>query len=128
MDIIHKNCEIALVVDDCYDLSIDLLANVLFYIIDHAIPFDAGVHIGELQIISNKFVKKTKKNAIYFTEPTAFPSELGDVNEIDGAIYMAFFISQEEYQFIEKYGTEQFEDLLESSCCDVFDVKRKSVL
>lgn len=126
-DVIQQNCEIALVVDDCYGLSVDLLANVLFYIIDQAMQFGAGVHIGGLQNVSNQFVKKTKKNAIYFTYPTIFPSEFANIDEIGGAIYMAFFISQEEYSFIEEQGAERFEDLLENCSCDVFDVKRKSM-
>ena len=41
---------------------------------------------------------------------------------------MCLFVSKDEAEFIKKYGSEKFEDLLENSDVDVIDLKRKSVL
>ena len=44
------------------------------------------------------------------------------------AVFMCLFVSKDEAEFIKKYGSEKFEDLLENSDVDVIDLKRKSVL
>lgn len=41
---------------------------------------------------------------------------------------MGFLVSKEESEFIKKYGSEQFEDLLEEKDVDVIEIKRKSIL
>ncbi|MCR4794964.1 MAG: hypothetical protein K5898_07340 [Ruminococcus sp.] len=43
-------------------------------------------------------------------------------------IYMGFFVSKKESEFIKKYGREQFENLLEEKDVDVIEIKRNSVL
>ena len=43
-------------------------------------------------------------------------------------IYMGVLVSKEESEFIKKYGSEQFENLLEKKDVDVIEIKRNSVL
>ena len=41
---------------------------------------------------------------------------------------MCFFVSSKEAEYIKKYGSEKFEDLLEKGEVDVIDLKRESIL
>ncbi|BFJ00240.1 MAG: hypothetical protein PME_26750 [Priestia megaterium] len=45
-----------------------------------------------------------------------------------GKVLLGFFISQAEYDFFITYGAEKFEELLEESDVDPFNVNRKSVI
>lgn len=44
------------------------------------------------------------------------PEDFAFINDIC-RIYMCFFVSKEEAEFIKKYGSERFEDLLEKKRC-----------
>ena len=41
---------------------------------------------------------------------------------------MAFLISNSEHEFINENGADKFEELLEASECDIFDVNRESII
>lgn len=64
---------------------------------------------------------------MYFTNVFVLPENFAFVNDVC-CIYMCLFVSKDEAEFIKKYGSEKFEDLLENSDVDVIDLKRKSVL
>ena len=63
----------------------------------------------------------------YFTDVYVLPEEFALVDN-KCHIYMGFFVSKEESEFIKKYGSEQFESLLEEKDVDVIEIKRKSIL
>jgi guanylate kinase len=54
---------------------------------------------------------------------TTRPMRVGEVHARD-----YFFVSKEESEYIKRYGSEQFEDLLEEKDVDVIEIKRKSIL
>ena len=43
-------------------------------------------------------------------------------------MYIAFFISEKELEFIHNYGCEEFENLLESSKADIINLNRESIV
>ena len=66
---------------------------------------------------------------IYYTYPTYWENLQGQV--IDDHIVNWLFtvpISDNELEYLEKYGIESFEELLETNNTEVFDIYRKSVL
>jgi hypothetical protein len=131
-DVVGSNVEVSMVVDGAFSSSGYIIANVLFYCIDKQIEVGRGMAISGIESIDQSFVQKYNKNAVYFTEPFAFPENYSQVRteceEKDGRILLAFFISQSEYEYFLKYGTEKFEDLLEESNVDPFNVSRKSIV
>ena len=73
------------------------------------------------------FSEKCGKTAMYFTDVYVLPEEFSFVDN-KCHIYMGFLVSKEESEFIKKYGSEQFENLLEEKDVDVIEIKRNSVL
>lgn len=122
-ELINNTCEVILAVDDDYQKSAFILANVLFYIIENKLNFGRGTYIEGIENIDKEFVDRHRKNAVYFTETNVFPDEFSDINGI-AKMYLAFFISQEEYNFIKNYGCEKFEDYLEKNEIDIMDLNR----
>ncbi|MBD5090149.1 MAG: suppressor of fused domain protein [Clostridiales bacterium] len=116
--IIKNTCESILIVDNDFQKASYVFANVLFYIIENNMRFDRGTHVAEIENVDKEFALKHNKDAIYFTETYMFPEAFSWIN---GSIkmYLAFFISQQECNYIKKYGCEKFEDYLEEQECDI---------
>lgn len=131
-EVINNILEISMVADSEFNSISSILANSLFYCIQNSIQIRSGIAIGGVENIDSKFVDNTNKNAIYFTEPYAFPEEYMDVYDLEenkiGEVLLAFFISQREYDYIVKYGYDSFEELLEESNIDPFNITRESIL
>lgn len=126
-DMINNQCEIALVVDESYDECAEVFANAVFYILSNRMNFGKGILIEGAGSIDANFVEKFNKTALYFTNVFILPEDFAFVNDVC-RVYMCFFVSKEEAEYIKKYGSEKFEDLLDKSDVDVIDLKRKSVL
>lgn len=122
-DIINNTCESIMVVDDDYQKSSFIFANVLFYIIQHKLNFGRGTYVKGIENIDKEFVIKHDKHAVYFTETYVFPDEFSYISE-SVKMYLAFFITQDECDFIKKYGCEKFEDYLEENEFDIMDLNR----
>lgn len=131
-DFIGDLVEVSMVVDDAFNRTPYILANALFYCIGKRMEMGRGVAISGIGKIDQSFVEKYNKSAVYFTEPFAFPDEYSTVctnrEEKDGKMLLAFYISQAEYDFFVKHGTEEFEELLEKNHVDPFEVNRPSIL
>ncbi len=65
--------------------------------------------------------------AVYFTESYVFPENFSII-EGRCKVYMGFLVSQNEVDYVKKYGCEQFEELLEEKDVDVINIDRKSVI
>lgn len=126
-DIINNQCEIILAVDENYDECAEIFANSVFYILSNRMEFGKGILIEGAGNIVDNFVEKYHKSALYFTNIFLLPEEFAFVNDIC-RIYMCFFVSSKEAEYIKKYGSEKFEDLLEKGGVDVIDLKRESIL
>lgn len=131
-DVVGENVEVTLVVDEGFRSVGYILANSLFYCIGNCIRIGRGVAISGIENIEKTFVQKYNKNAVYFTEPFGFPEDFSNVltksEDKNGKILLAFFISQSEYDYFVKFGTEKFEDLLEEKNIDPFQISRKSIV
>lgn len=120
---IQNLCEVVMAVDDDFDNCCTILANVLFYIINHNMNFGRGTYIEGISSINKKFADEHGKEAIYFTETYVFPDDFSKVND-KVKLYLAFFITKEECDYIKKNGCEKFEDYLESIECDIMNLNR----
>ncbi|MGG4147618.1 suppressor of fused domain protein [Paenibacillus algorifonticola] len=131
-EVVGNNIEVSMVVNGGFNKTAYILANVLFYCIGKQIKIGRGTAINGIESIEKSFVQKYNKSAVYFTEPFAFPEEYNYLNSenenTNGEILLAFFISQSEYDYFIKYGTEKFEELLEENDVDPFNVSRKSIV
>ena len=65
--------------------------------------------------------------AVYFTESYVLPENFSII-EGKCKVYMGFLVSQNEVDYVKKYGCEQFEELLEEKDVDVINIDRKSVI
>lgn len=126
-DMINNQCEIALAVDEGYDECAEIFANAVFYILANRMNFGKGILIEGTGNIIDGFAEKYNKTALYFTNVFILPEDFAFVNDVC-RVYMCFFVSKEEAEYIKKYGSENFEDLLEKRDVDVIDLKRESVL
>lgn len=120
--------EVCLVTDDAFEESETILANTLFYAIGAGLEIGQGVSISGVANIDPEFARKYDKHALYFTLPFAFPDGYEKLEQLDGYVYWAFFISQKEHEFFVTNGAEAFENLLEEQEVDPFDIKRPSML
>ena len=124
---IKKQCEVVLPVDDRFDECAEILVNAVFYAVSNGMEFGRGILIDGVDSVVNGFSEATKKTALYFTEATSFPEDFSTVNE-ECTIYMCFFVSEKEAEFFRKYGSEQFEDLLEENGVDIMSLNRQSIV
>lgn len=124
---VNNNCEVVMVVDGCHDECAGMLANILFCAAEGRMEIRSGTVIGGIDRLDKEFLAGHKKNALYFSEAYPFPDEFADIDN-NVKMYMAFFISQQEYDFIMTNGAEKFEELLENMECDVFATDRESVV
>ncbi|MEC2077030.1 suppressor of fused domain protein [Metabacillus fastidiosus] len=131
-EIVGENIEVSMVVDGAFNSTGYIVANVLFYCIRNQMKAGRGIAISGIESIDRAFVQKYDKNAVYFTEPFAFSEEYSNVRteteDKDGRILLSFFISQSEYEYFIKYGTEKFEELLEEKNVDPFNISRASAI
>lgn len=123
---IGKSCEIVMITDDCYNECEEIFANALFYIINNKIKFGRGTFIEGIEKINQEFAIVHKKSALYFTETYSFPDNFSKITDSE-KMYMAFFISQQECEYIKNNGADAFEDELERMEYDIFDINRKSI-
>ena len=99
-NLINNSCEVIMPVDDDYDNCAVVFANALFYVLQQQMDFGRGTIIEGLDNIIEDHLK----------------------------MYIAFFISEKELEFIHNYGCEEFENLLESSKADIINLNRESIV
>lgn len=124
---INNTCEVILAVDDDPDDCARVFMNSVFYILNNKMNMGRGIMIKGADNIAEGFSAKHQKSALYFTEACIMPEDFSVIGD-ECRFYTAFFISDKEAEFIEKFGCESFEDLLEEKQCDVMDINRKSVV
>lgn len=122
-----KCCEVILPVDNLYDECAEIFINSIFYVLSNNMSIGRGLLIEGADSIIEGFSEKCGKTALYFTDVYVLPEEFSFVDN-KCHIYMGFFVTKEESEYIKKYGSERFEDLLEGKDVDVIEIKRKSVL
>lgn len=131
-DVVGENVEVSMVVDEDFDSASYILANTLYYCIANRMKMGRGMAISGIENIDQSFAERYKKDAVYFTDPFAFPEEYSTVitgnHEKDGRILLAMLITPAEYEYFSKNGAELFEELLESKGVDPFHISRDSVL
>ncbi len=123
----YEECEVILPVDDLYDECAEIFANSIFYALSNNIKIGSGVLIEGADNIVEGFSDKCGKTSICFTEAYPLPDEFAVVDN-KCHIYMGFFVSKKEAEYIKEHGSERFEDILEEKGIDVIDLYRSSVV
>lgn len=119
---IHNKREIVLNVDNDFDRASCIFANVLMYLVENNAHFYKGSYIEGISAFDEDFCAEHKKSGVYITEAYPFPEEFlmcGDIK-----IYMCFFISEEELEYLKKNGSDSFEDYLEENEIDIMELNR----
>ena len=124
---INNCCEVIMATDSDYDQCAKLFMNAIFYVVSNKMNFGRGVLIDGVDNIFESFSKQHNKVAVYFTETCVLPEEFSII-EGKCKVYMGFFVSRNEVDYVKKYGCEQFEELLEEKVVDVININRKSVI
>ncbi len=114
--------EVIMSVDSDFESAYTVLANAIFYMIQNQKNIYDGCLINGIENIDKSFFERHGKSAVYFTYPFCFPEGFYKNGEI--TFLLAFFISEEEVNFIKQNGVEAFEEYLEASNIDVFEIDR----
>mgnify|MGYP003248946486 FL=1 len=98
---IKNCCEVVLATECDYDKCAEIFMNAIFYILENKMNFGKGVLIEGINNIDAEFSKKYNKTALYFTNIYILPEEFAIINN-QCKIYMAFFVSEKEAQYIKE--------------------------
>ncbi len=123
---IGEIAEVFMPVDDGWDDTPSILAYSLLHLVQGDAHLGRGLAVRFADIFPD-FVSKFDKSAVYFADPFGLPEDFKHVRcgSRTGEVYMVCYISEAEFHFREKNGTESFEELFEEKQVDVFNIKRK---
>jgi hypothetical protein len=84
-----------------------LFVTTLFFILKNEIPLTTRFSVG-FAGMNRAFSKKTGKTALYFTRAFSPDGEFDKIAEL-ARVYQAFFITEDEDEFLEENGAIEFE-------------------
>lgn len=115
-------------VDNCWNDLPAVLANALFYMVQHNLRLGSGIAIEGIRSIHPQFALKSQKAALYLTNPFGMPIGFETVScgSETGRIYLGFLLSEAEMQYFSQNGADAFESLIESKNVDPYHLKRAS--
>ena len=119
-------CEAVLTAGEDLDACADLFIKVLSYMIAGNLPMGPGMTIGGIDKLAPEFYQAHHKSALYFTEATMFTGAFRKIAD-RCTVYMAFFVSPEEENFLKTKGHQAFEKLLEEQKTDIINLNRQPV-
>ena len=122
--------EVMLPVDDGWEDAPYVLANGLHYMIRKRRQLKRGSCLSGVENILPRFAETFGKTALYLSLPYGLPDDFVVVccGDTHGTVYLAAFISQAEYDFLARYGPDEFEDILVAKHVDPFNLRRPSSL
>jgi hypothetical protein len=122
--------EVCAAVNGEFELIPRLLANALFYMIDAKMQIGWGLAIGGIDRIAPQFYLQYRKVAWYLTRPVNLPGDFYKVTcqRDEGRVYMAFLLTDGEFEYFKTNGAEPLEDRLTLANIDPFELDRKSAV
>lgn len=124
--IVHQEVMVTTKQDDIQDDMVMLLWNLS----NHALETGHAFNLGEYFKLPKGIFKKYKFSSIYVTAPFYFEESFrvyeGDLAKVLPVWFVPIFKSEEKY--IEKYGQENFENLLFDTSTELVDFKRKPLV
>ena len=120
--------EVYLPADAAWDRVPALLANALFYVVQEGMHIGWGIGIGGVGNLSPEFEREYGKTALYVTSPFGLPegAALVKCNGEQGRLYVAVFITGEEYEFFLMHGAERLEEVMQEKAVDPYSLARPS--
>ncbi len=123
-----RNSEVIMVTDDDTDETSSILGRMLVIVAkkDLEVKDNLFIGAGTLNSFVPGFEEKHNKSSLYFTTISRIPNELPEVTS-ERKMYLAFFITKQECEFIKENGCEKFEKELIDSKIDIWKLDRKSL-
>jgi antitoxin YqcF len=123
----HVRTELIGVCDGNIDWFPNVLASVAFHLIRTSCLFCPG---SILKNVLADYDSTVNVKHFYFTSPFLWEDELQvfQLKTKRVACLMCILITDSEYEYFKQYGDEQFEELLEQSDVDIFNVRRDSII
>jgi len=126
----NKEFDVRVEIVGVCDSSIEWFPNILstsaFYVIQKGWLCCPGA---VLKNVVNMYDSSTELKHIYFTSPFLWQEQLKtlQLETKKVAWLLSILVTDAEYNYIKQHGADKFEDLLEESDADVFNIARHSV-
>jgi hypothetical protein len=106
-----------------------LLAVALMGLVERGISLERGVRVGGLESANAEFAASFDKSAVYLTNLHGVPDSFETVSleQQQGGLLQAIFISRSERELLEDVGVTRFEARLEEAGVDPFRIDRVSL-
>lgn len=123
----HVRLEIIGVCDSNIEWFPNILSTCAFYLIQEGWLYSPG---SVLKNIVNIYDSETQLKHVYFTSPFLWEEELKALQLETKKIawLICILITDAEYNYRQQNGSDKFEELLEESYTDVFNIARHSVV
>jgi hypothetical protein len=125
-------CEVICIVDDSYEIYAKALLMTIQHIYSRRLQFGWGcAERGLAPFFKSSGLTASEMDGFYFCNIFSLPSQFASVQVGGGqvgSVYSAVPITEKEYDYWCKYGSEKFENLLEENGVDTASVGRKSLI
>jgi len=118
--------EVVVPVDQGWEIMASVLANVLFRMVELEMQVGVGTRVSGIEKVFPGFASAFGKSAFYLTDPYDFPPpfaaphcEMQDVR-----IYLGVFITDAEFEIINRNGINFLEEMFESQKIDPYVLRR----
>ncbi|MBR1815568.1 MAG: suppressor of fused domain protein [Lachnospiraceae bacterium] len=126
---INKKCELVMLFNDDIEASGKAMMKIIMKTIKEKYDFSDSLLISDCDInyYAEGFEERHSKNAVYITQKDNVINKLPFItNECE--LYIAFFITKQEAEYIKEYGHKKFEEELNKNNVDIGNINRKSII
>ena len=131
-DYLRDVVEVVVPVSEISEVVMEGVMASLSFLLQVKTPIEGVSYLRHLHRSVPEFFERYGKSAIAFTPPFPFPDEFARVRLEPsgrwGKVWMGFFLSEAEVQFIEQEGFDALSTLFEEKEIDVIDLHRASVV
>jgi hypothetical protein len=122
--------EVCTVVDAEFAAVPSLVAETFFLLSTRPVHVCWGGSVRGIHRFDPDFVKRTGKNALYFSQPNFLPPPFEHVRcgDLAGQVWNLMFISEAEYELVNTKGPAVFERQLVEAKVDPFVLNRPSIV
>lgn len=131
-DVLRDVIEVVVPTSEMDDVVLEAVTASLSFLLHLKTPIEGVSYLRHLHRSVPAFFERYGKSAFAFTTPYPFPDDFARVRlELTGRlgkVWMGFFLSEAEVQFIEREGFDAFTTLLEEQGVDVIELARPSMV
>lgn len=130
-DVLRERIEVVIPTSEMDEIVLEAVTTSLSFLLRLEVPIEGVSYLRHLHRSVPAFFERYGKSALAFTAPYPFPEDFAVVRLSPsgrGKIWMGFFLSDAEVQFVEREGFDAFLTLLEAQGIDVIDLARPSLM